>query len=82
MKLSRSFSALKATNEAGMPLSIIRSCHASNPAMHRAHTNDNPPVISAGALGHAGHVAFDRKDNAADVEPLRPDAAADGIRDG
>jgi hypothetical protein len=66
MKLFANFLAkLKATDEAGSSLlerTIV--CHASNLGNASAHTCDNLPIILAGGgFKHAGHVAFDRKDN-------------------
>jgi hypothetical protein len=66
MKLFAEFlGKLKQTNEGGVSLldqTIV--FHASNLGNASAHTCDNLPVILAGGgFKHAGHVAFDRKDN-------------------
>ncbi len=56
---------LKATDDGGTPL-LDRTAivHASSMGNASAHTNDNLPVILAGGgFKHAGHVAFDRKNN-------------------
>ncbi|HEX3149291.1 MAG TPA: DUF1552 domain-containing protein [Gemmataceae bacterium] len=56
---------MKATDEGGVPL-LDRTAvlHASNLGNASAHTSDNLPIILAGGgFKHAGHVAFDRKDN-------------------
>jgi hypothetical protein len=66
MKLFADFLAkMKATDEGGVPL-LDRTVvfHASALGNASAHTNDNLPVILAGGgFKHAGHVAFDRKNN-------------------
>lgn len=66
MKLFGEFlGKLKATDEGGTSL-LDRTAivHASSLGNASAHTNDNLPVILAGGgFKHAGHVAFDRKDN-------------------
>jgi hypothetical protein len=66
MKLFASFlGKMKATNDGGVPLldqTVI--FHASNLGNASAHTCDNLPIVLAGGgFKHAGHVAFDRKDN-------------------
>ena len=66
MKLFADFlGKLKATNEGGHSLleqTVV--FHGSNLGNASAHTCDNLPVILAGGgFKHAGHVAFDRKDN-------------------
>jgi hypothetical protein len=66
MKLFAEFlGKMRATDEGGAPL-LDRTAvvHASNLGNASAHSNDNLPVILAGGgFRHAGHVAFDRKDN-------------------
>ena len=66
MKLLGDFlGKMKATDEGGVPL-LDRTVvfHASSLGNASAHTNDNLPVILAGGgFKHAGHVAFDRKNN-------------------
>jgi hypothetical protein len=56
---------MKASTEAGRSLldqTVV--LHASNLGNASAHTCDNLPIILAGGgFKHAGHVAFDRKDN-------------------
>ncbi len=56
---------MKSTNEGGVSLleqTVI--LHASNLGNASAHTNDNLPIILAGGgFKHAGHLAFDRKNN-------------------
>lgn len=66
MKLFAGFlGKMKSTNEGGVGLldqTVV--LHASNLGNASAHTNDNLPVLLAGGgLRHAGHVAFDRKNN-------------------
>jgi hypothetical protein len=66
MKLFAGFlSQMKAVNEAGRTLldqTIV--FHASNLGNASSHSNDNLPILLAGGgFKHAGHVAFDRKDN-------------------
>jgi Protein of unknown function (DUF1552) len=57
---------LKATNEGGQPLldqTVV--FYGSNLGNGSAHTCDNLPILLAGGgFKHAGHVAFNRKDNA------------------
>ena len=56
---------MKSSTEAGDDL-LDRTIvlHASNLGNASSHSNDNLPVIVAGGgLKHAGHVAYDRKDN-------------------
>jgi hypothetical protein len=66
MKLFAEFlGKMKATDEGGVPL-LDRTAvlHASNLGNASAHICDNLPIILAGGgFKHAGHVAFDRKDN-------------------
>lgn len=66
MKLFAGFlGKMKETNEGGVPL-LDRTIvlHASNLGNASAHTCDNLPILLAGGgFKHAGHVAFDRKDN-------------------
>jgi len=67
MKLFASFLAkMKASNDGGRPLldqTII--VHCSNLGNASSHDNSNLPVLLAGGgFKHAGHVAFDRKNNA------------------
>jgi hypothetical protein len=66
MKLFGEFlGKMKRTEEAGTSLldqTVV--FHASNLGNASAHTSDNLPVILAGGgFRHAGHVAFDRKNN-------------------
>ena len=66
MKLFAGFlSQMKAVNEAGHTLldqTIV--FHTSNLGNASSHSNDNLPILLAGGgFKHAGHVAFDRKDN-------------------
>jgi hypothetical protein len=66
MKLLAGFLArMKESKEAGKTLldqTVI--LHASNLGNASAHTCDNLPIVLAGGgFRHAGHVAFDRKDN-------------------
>lgn len=66
MKLFAEFlGKMKSTTEGGVSLldqTIV--LHASNLGNASAHTCDNLPIILAGGgFRHAGHVAFDRKDN-------------------
>lgn len=66
MKLFADFlGKLKATEEGGSSLlDQTAVVHASNLGNASAHSNDNLPVLLAGGgFKHAGHVAFDRKDN-------------------
>jgi hypothetical protein len=56
---------MQATDDGGLPL-LDRTTvfHASNLGNASAHTSDNLPILLAGGgYRHAGHVAFDRKDN-------------------
>jgi hypothetical protein len=56
---------MQATDDGGAPL-LDRTTvfHASNLGNASAHTCDNLPILLAGGgYKHAGHVAFDRKDN-------------------
>jgi hypothetical protein len=66
MKLFAEFLAkMKETDEAGMAL-LDRTVvfYGSNMGNASAHTCDNLPILVAGGgLNHAGHVAFDRKNN-------------------
>lgn len=67
MKLFAGFlSKMKSTDEGGRSLldqTVV--LHASNLGNASAHTCDNLPIILAGGgFQHAGHLAFDRKDNA------------------
>ena len=56
---------MKATNEAGSSLldqTVV--FYGSNLGNASAHTCDNLPILLAGGgFNHAGHVAFDRKNN-------------------
>jgi hypothetical protein len=66
MKLLAGFLArMKESKEAGQTLldqTVV--LHASNLGNASAHTCDNLPIVLAGGgFRHAGHVAFDRKDN-------------------
>ena len=66
MKLFANFlEKMKTTNEAGRSLldqTVV--LHASNLGNASAHTCDNLPILLAGGdFKHAGHVAFDRKNN-------------------
>lgn len=66
MKLFGEFlGKMKATTEAGTTLleqTVV--LHASNLGNASAHTCDNLPIVLAGGgFKHAGHVAFDRKNN-------------------
>jgi hypothetical protein len=66
MKLFAGFlGKLKSTSEGGSSLldqTVVM--HASNLGNASAHTNDNLPILLAGGgFKHAGHVAFDRKNN-------------------
>jgi hypothetical protein len=66
MKLFADFlGKMRATNDGGPSLldqTVV--LHASNLGNASAHTCDNLPIILAGGgFKHAGHVAFDRKDN-------------------
>jgi hypothetical protein len=66
MKLFSDFlSKMKKTEEAGASLldqTVV--LHASNLGNASAHTNDNLPILLAGGgFRHAGHVAYDRKNN-------------------
>jgi hypothetical protein len=66
MKLFADFlGKMQKTEEAGATLldqTVIT--HASNLGNASAHTNDNLPVLLAGGgFKHAGHLAYDRKDN-------------------
>lgn len=66
MKLFSEFlTKMQKTEEAGAPLldqTVV--LHASNLGNASSHSNDNLPVILAGGgFKHAGHVAFDRKNN-------------------
>jgi hypothetical protein len=66
MKLFAGFlSKMKDSNDGGKSLldqTVV--FHASNLGNASAHTNDNLPIILAGGgFKHAGHVAFDRKNN-------------------
>lgn len=66
MKLFGDFlGKMKSTNESGVSLldqTVI--FHASNLGNASAHTCDNLPILLAGGgFQHAGHVAFDRKNN-------------------
>lgn len=66
MKLFGEFlKKMKTTTEAGdtvLDKTIV--LHASNLGNASSHSNDNLPIIVAGGgLKHAGHVAYDRKDN-------------------
>ncbi len=66
MKLFADFlGKMRATNEGGVSLldqTIV--FHASNLGNASAHTCDNLPILLAGGgFKHAGHVAFDRKNN-------------------
>jgi hypothetical protein len=66
MKLFAGFlGKLKATSDGGVSLlgqTIV--LHASNLGNASAHSSDNLPIVLAGGgFKHAGHVAFDRKDN-------------------
>jgi hypothetical protein len=58
-------SKMKGTNEAGMSLldqTVV--FYGSNMGNASAHTCDNLPILLAGGgFNHAGHVAFDRKNN-------------------
>jgi hypothetical protein len=66
MKLFADFlTKMKATDDGGAPLlDQTAVLHASNLGNASAHTNDNLPILLAGGgFKHAGHVAFDRKDN-------------------
>jgi hypothetical protein len=67
MKLFADFlGKMKTTNEGGQTL-LDRTVifHASNLGNASAHTCDNLPIILAGGgFKHAGHLAFDRKNNA------------------
>ncbi|WP_020471059.1 DUF1552 domain-containing protein [Zavarzinella formosa] len=66
MKLFADFlGKMKATDDGGISL-LDRTVvfHASNLGNASAHTCDNLPILLAGGgFKHAGHVAFDRKDN-------------------
>lgn len=67
MRLFAEFLAkMKQTNEAGRSLlddTVV--LYSSNLGNASAHTCDNLPVLLAGgSFNHAGHVAFDRKNNA------------------
>ena len=62
---ARLLDRMKATDEAGRSL-LDRTVvfHGSNLGNASAHTCDNLPILLAGGgFRHAGHVAFDRKDN-------------------
>ncbi|MCE9603512.1 MAG: DUF1552 domain-containing protein [Planctomycetia bacterium] len=66
MKLLADFlTKMKTTTEAGdtvLDRTIV--LHASNLGNASSHSNDNLPVLLAGGgFKHAGHVAFDRKEN-------------------
>jgi hypothetical protein len=66
MKLFASFlTKMKATSDGGRSLldqTVI--FHGSNLGNASAHTSDNLPILLAGGgFRHAGHVAFDRKNN-------------------
>jgi hypothetical protein len=66
MKLFAEFlGKMKSTNDGGATLldqTVV--LHASNLGNASAHTNDNLPILLAGGgFKHAGHVAFDRKNN-------------------
>src|SRR5262249_16768353 len=66
MKLFAGFlGKLKSTSEGGVGLlNQTAVLHASNLGNASAHTNDNLPILLAGGgCKHAGHVAFDRKNN-------------------
>jgi hypothetical protein len=56
---------MKSTNEGGRPLldqTVV--FYGSNMGNGSAHTCDNLPILLAGGgFKHAGHVAFDRKNN-------------------
>jgi hypothetical protein len=62
---ARFLEKMKATNDGGPSLleqTIV--LHASHMGNASAHTGDNLPIIVAGGgFKHAGHVAFDRKNN-------------------
>ncbi len=67
MKLFAGFlGKLKSTDEGGRSLlGETAIVHASNLGNASSHSNDNLPVLLAGGgFKHAGHVAFDRKNNA------------------
>ncbi|MCE9533954.1 MAG: DUF1552 domain-containing protein [Planctomycetes bacterium] len=66
MKLFAEFlGKMKGANDGGRTLldqTVI--CHASNLGNASAHTNDNLPILLAGGgFKHAGHLAYDRKNN-------------------
>lgn len=66
MKLFAEFlGKMKSATEGGLSLlDQTAVLHASNLGNASAHTCDNLPVVLAGGgFKHAGHVAFDRKDN-------------------
>jgi hypothetical protein len=66
MKLFADFlGKMKQTTEGGASLlDQTMVLHASNLGNASAHTNDNLPIILAGGgFKHAGHLAFDRKNN-------------------
>ena len=66
MKLFADFlGKMKASTEGGVSLLDQTAVfHASNLGNASAHTNDNLPILLAGGgFKHAGHVAFDRKNN-------------------
>ncbi|MDB5341254.1 MAG: hypothetical protein JWN70_6873 [Planctomycetaceae bacterium] len=67
MKLFAGFLAkMKATDDGGRPLlDQTLVLHASHLGNASSHSGDNLPIILAGGgFKHAGHVAFDRKNNA------------------
>jgi hypothetical protein len=62
---ARFLGKMKASDDGGRPLLdqtiVLHACHMGNAS---SHSGDNLPIILAGGgFKHAGHVAFDRKEN-------------------
>ena len=63
--LAEFFTSLKGSTEQGTPLLDRTAClYGTNMGSANAHSNDNLPVLLAGGgFKHAGHLAFDKKNN-------------------
>ncbi|MEA3207968.1 MAG: hypothetical protein QOE70_1025 [Chthoniobacter sp.] len=63
--LAEFLTGLKASQEQGTPLLDRTAClYGTNMGSANAHSNDNLPVLLAGGgFKHAGHLAFDKKNN-------------------